>query len=542
MPWDIRVEDGQFCVYNTETDETVQGGCHPDRPAAVAHMQALYVNVEEAAMHVDTGFFVDLFADDGSNVSRALSGEAITILPMGTFWRGGKEREINDAVVGQFVDNWEHRTERGIRRSRLAVDVDHDGRARGWYQDVMALSSGVGATFKWNKSGRAALESQEYAYFSPTVYWMQHDRVTNAVVKNQLGGGALTNYPFFGEATALYSLRELDPDAPPMWYAVTKTRDGVQYPARAFLVVEDPSKPSTWHLPVMSWKGGKLVYDHGLMGAAKAALTAPRGHRGRPYQGPQKAEALAKLKRLYKREGLEFTEGGSDMSVNTMPGIAIPEAVITWVRALFSDAGGSEEGDEDSGEGDGDTAGAPDPTTMSTSPVTSPTGAGQGGDDDVQVQIDALIAQVATFAPQIEQYRAQITDLQAQLATERLGRREEQFTVMARDDFAHMPAATDQMAQELLWLHSVDQTDGQTHVEFWMALLQRADQQFADAFRERGGAVNLAADTLQQINGLVAKYQEAHPGTDWSTALDAVIADNPELYAQYRAEQGGEGS
>jgi hypothetical protein len=83
-----------------------------------------------------------------------------------------------------------------------------------------------------------------------------------------------------------------------------KTVDGVKYPASDFLVVEDPQSPNTWHLQVK--KHG--TPDHNLMGAAKAALTSSGGHRGNPYQGPNKQEAIAKLKRLYASEKMEWTK------------------------------------------------------------------------------------------------------------------------------------------------------------------------------------------------------------------------------------------
>lgn len=84
--------------------------------------------------------------------------------------------------------------------------------------------------------------------------------------------------------------------------AATKTVGGEKYPASDFLVVEDPDKPSTWHLQVK--KHGKP--DHSLMGAAKAALTSPGGHRGNKYEGSYKQQAITKLKRLYKEEGMEW--------------------------------------------------------------------------------------------------------------------------------------------------------------------------------------------------------------------------------------------
>ena len=75
-----------------------------------------------------------------------------------------------------------------------------------------------------------------------------------------------------------------------------KTVNGEKFPASDFLVVEDAKKPSTWHLQVK--RHGKP--DHGLMGGAWGALH--KGHRGKKYEGPQKEQAIAKLKALYKSE------------------------------------------------------------------------------------------------------------------------------------------------------------------------------------------------------------------------------------------------
>jgi uncharacterized protein len=62
------------------------------------------------------------------------------------------------------------------------------------------------------------------------------------------------------------------------------------------------------HLPYTKDDGKP---DHRLMGAAWAALHG--GYRGNKYAGPNKDEAIAKLKRLYKSEGMdtprEFLEG-----------------------------------------------------------------------------------------------------------------------------------------------------------------------------------------------------------------------------------------
>lgn len=63
-----------------------------------------------------------------------------------------------------------------------------------------------------------------------------------------------------------------------------------------YLVVEDPKLSSKWHLQVK--KNG--TPDHRLMGAAWAALHG--GYRGNEYTGPNKSEALSKLRALYASE------------------------------------------------------------------------------------------------------------------------------------------------------------------------------------------------------------------------------------------------
>lgn len=87
--------------------------------------------------------------------------------------------------------------------------------------------------------------------------------------------------------------------------AATKSEVDGNHPSSHYLVVEDPEKLTTWHLRVRNVSG---AVDHGLMGAAWAALHG--GYRGNKYQGPNKGEALAKLKRLYASEKMPLPGEG----------------------------------------------------------------------------------------------------------------------------------------------------------------------------------------------------------------------------------------
>ena len=80
---------------------------------------------------------------------------------------------------------------------------------------------------------------------------------------------------------------------------VSKTVDGVQYPASAFLVVGDPDSVGTWSLRVRDENGD---IDRRLLGAAWAALHG--GYRGNVYEGPDKEAAIRKLTALYRSEDM----------------------------------------------------------------------------------------------------------------------------------------------------------------------------------------------------------------------------------------------
>lgn len=92
-----------------------------------------------------------------------------------------------------------------------------------------------------------------------------------------------------------------------------------------YLIVEDKEKPTTWHLQVRT--NGKP--NHGLMGSAWAALH--EGFRGNTYEGPDKQQAIDKLKALYKQEKMDVpgsgkSYGGKLLSVNYLKSIHIPHA------------------------------------------------------------------------------------------------------------------------------------------------------------------------------------------------------------------------
>src|SRR3990172_1269406 len=123
---------------------------------------------------------------------------------------------------------------------------------------------------------------------------------------------------------------------------VMKTVGGQTFPASECLVVEDSDQPSTWHLQVK--ERGRV--NRRLLGAAKAALTAPQGHRGNKYEGPGKTEAIRKLKALYKSEDMAFEAAVEEDYGMDMPAMAMPAMGAT----SFADLDAAEQAKDEAGE------------------------------------------------------------------------------------------------------------------------------------------------------------------------------------------------
>ncbi|MBN1261079.1 MAG: hypothetical protein JXB35_10400 [Anaerolineae bacterium] len=426
-------------------------------------------------------------------------------MPLGTFHRGGETRTVDEAVVAEFVDNFVHRRERGIRRDRLAVDINHEGGAVGWYTDVLQMPEGLGARFSWTRRGREALEAGEYAYFSPTVYWAVCDRVTGEIVQNQLAGGALTNYPFFGEDTALYAQTRQ------VWYAATSEDE---YPVSAYLLVENYNDPRTWNLRVLSWEGGALRPDHDLLEVARGALARYAGQ----FSESQLAYAQQRLEQLFSqvKEGGHMNRNGEGQEGGDL---------LRGVREFFSQLGRAA-GSETPATGPG-----VDPEAFSNL---------QAAVTMMQEQMGVQANEIQMLTGERDTYRSQVETLQAQLGDVQNARSAERFAVMA-EGFAHLPVQLSNLASQLQWLYEQDTSDGGQHVQFFMDLLRSADTQFAEAFAQRGHPRGQAASVMAQVESLVAKYQQEHPNSTHDDALSVVFRANPALYQQYTQDiVGGE--
>lgn len=152
---------------------------------------------------------VDLFSAE--TAGRVLAGDWVRLFPLFQgegYWRGGFFHPLTVDLLDEMERIFRQRAELGLP-ARLAVNAEHDstGGAFGWIVDFEARADGGYVRIEPTKRGRELLEDDSFAYLSAEVYWEYELPTTGQTIGPVLSGAAFTNDPFFGEATAMYSLR-----------------------------------------------------------------------------------------------------------------------------------------------------------------------------------------------------------------------------------------------------------------------------------------------------------------------------------------------
>lgn len=464
------------------------------------------------------------------------------ILPCGPIHRFGEQRVVTVQDIALFEDNWRNRTKRGIRREKVVVDIEHEPGGVGLYTDIFSRGqNGLWAKITLTPKGEQALAERDFWYFSPTVAWRHRDRVTGEVVYNQIVGGALTNYPVFGDAAALpaggYSeatLHRLLADGHDMSaYAITKRGgDGKDYPASAWLIVEDSKKPTTWHLRVKEYVNGKLQYTRNMISKAAQAV-GPKGFRGKKLQlSPAKiTDAKRKLRNLYlktlkvPKEDVPAhlfseipTEGGQPMTTEfTQEDRTILDTLARVFGPIIHRKGGEPPMPE------------PDGTTT---PQTQPGEISAEAFAEMQQGLAAAQAQIETMGEELKSRDQELQQYRERLEAETSARVMQEMTILIRDEYSHLamplevpenaPKGTLPAPAHLAWLRAADATEGQVHWQFFTAVFQAAEAALAEAYGEIGSGHAPALSADEELHRAATAYAEEHK-VDYRTALSAVI-------------------
>lgn len=153
---------------------------------------------------------VDLFMAD-----KVLAGEPVRVLPIleDGYWRWDVEQPpINLEVAETLVANFENRGNTGVHQSNLPLNVEHvDTLGKIGTIASLVLGNGDGppdglyATFDLTEKGKQRLEDGEFDYLSPEIVFDMADTMTGEEIGAFMVGCAATNYPFFGDRTAMFS-------------------------------------------------------------------------------------------------------------------------------------------------------------------------------------------------------------------------------------------------------------------------------------------------------------------------------------------------
>lgn len=258
--------------------------------------------------------------------------------------------------LAKIVENWRD----NVRGVDVAIDQVHDPDkgAAGWVRDLRVAPStsnpGKQALFaqvEWTPLGKELVGGGIFRYMSAE-FGPHTDPETGAEHLDVLYASTLTNRPFVKgmaavtlESEWVEILREGDylhdmygqlsiqadegdvgwlrkfyrlieawrragepavtDEAKTVEFA-TKTEDGVEYPASAYLYVPDSDAPSTWKLRIKERVDGEIRVTREQLGRAAAALS-PGGFRGNRVElpGGEVAKLKAKLRALYREIGVE---------------------------------------------------------------------------------------------------------------------------------------------------------------------------------------------------------------------------------------------
>ena len=154
--------------------------------------------------------WVDVF-----NATKVLNGEPVCLIPLmeSGYHRGGLKRPpITKETLAAITQNFEQRETSGYYLEHVPLNVEHDdvGGAIGSIQSVELKDDGVYAIFDLTPKGKTKLEEGEFSYLSPEIRWATEDVKSGEDIGPSLAGAAATNYPFWGNRTAMYSDRAFD--------------------------------------------------------------------------------------------------------------------------------------------------------------------------------------------------------------------------------------------------------------------------------------------------------------------------------------------
>jgi len=196
MPYKI---DENNCVVNKVTGKKM--GCHPSHGEATKQMQAIM-----ASESMSNLAWIDPF--------KYVAGAPFRVFPVGEFKRGERTLDLTKERLAEMKSNYEAGRPRWKAPiyARHPTDAQPDPPKLGNVSSLELKDDGLYAIPEYNDNGTKLIGDESYQYVSPGVLWQlagaKYADEQGNEFDNVLDHVALTNHPFFGNQTAIFSSDE----------------------------------------------------------------------------------------------------------------------------------------------------------------------------------------------------------------------------------------------------------------------------------------------------------------------------------------------
>lgn len=318
-----------------------------------------------------------------------------------------------------------------------------------------------------------------------------------------------------------------------------------------YLVTDENGKG---HLP-FTGEDGKP--DHHLMGAAYAALTS--NHRGQPYEGPDKAKALERLRRVYDSEGLQppASKGEQPMTLEQInQRVTEQEAEIAALKAErdASNAAG------DAAAAERDVLKAEQATLLKLSEAeqkcmgrmtaeqkkaflaADPEKRKAMVDEQEAAEkkekcskVENLEAVTKAYDEKLAKRDEQIAQLQAENAAIAKRERTARFVTLVKSELPHTTGTDEAKAEDLMKAADVFGGEESEGFKRHLTTLKQADAALASKFVEKGSWGGGSQPVLAELDAAVQEISK-RDRISVAKAHDVLMTERPELYKRYRDE------
>ena len=196
MPYKIVMDGDKHCVVNKQTGKKM--GCHPTHPEAMKQMQAIMAKESMSSLA-----WIDPF--------KYISGKPFRIFPIGEFKRGERTIDLTKERLSEMKVNYE--ADRPRWKAPIyaghPTDVQPDPPKLGNVASLELKDDGLYAVPEYSEKGKELVDEESYQYVSPGILWKlsgaSYTDEQGNEFDNVLDHVALTNRPFFGSRTAIFS-------------------------------------------------------------------------------------------------------------------------------------------------------------------------------------------------------------------------------------------------------------------------------------------------------------------------------------------------